>query len=117
MENISMHLGDFHPLQIILHGLFAKLLVPIQKYDLSETLLQTSIVCGMKSLGPNHVQIAQLHMDFAQLYLKKSQRELCLQHLEEAYNVYENYFDHRPGATGTELMADIAMQRACFYEE
>ena len=49
----------------------------------------------MKVLGPNHIQTAEIHMDFGQFYLKWDKRDQALQHFEQAYMVYDNYFTNK----------------------
>ena len=56
----------------------------MKKYDLVSTLMLTSMNVCMQSLGPNHVQVAQLHVDLAQLQIRNQRREKAMQHLEQA---------------------------------
>lgn len=69
IETIFNHLGPSHPLLITVYGIMAYLLIQKGKTEECMYLYKSSMMCCMKALGPNHVQTAQLHMDFGQFYL------------------------------------------------
>jgi len=62
-------------------------------------------------------------MDFGQFYLKwakrdqKDQRDQALSHFEQAYMIYENYYEHKQDQENTEVIGDAAMQVANIMEE
>jgi tetratricopeptide (TPR) repeat protein len=108
--SINLHLGVRHPLLITLHGIYAYLFVSKQRWKEAEITYQTSMVCCIKGLGPNHAQTAQLHMDFGLFYLKKpNSREKALAHFEQAYMIYHSYFEKNDGLPGSEILADAAI--------
>ena len=57
-------------------------------------------------------------MDYALFYLRQSEkREQALGHFEQAYLIYENYYEHQPNSKGSEIIADSAIQVATLLEE
>ena len=94
-DTLFHHLGPSHPLHMTVYGLMAYLLVPKGKYEEAMYLYKSSLLCCMKVLGPNHIQTAEIHMDFGQFYLKWDKRDQALQHFEQAYMVYDNYFTNK----------------------
>lgn len=70
MACINWHLGGSHPLHITLNGIFASQLIPKYDWKAAQKNYQTALNCSIKCLGPNHVQTAQLHMDYGLFYLR-----------------------------------------------
>ena len=66
----------------------------------------------MRILGPNHIQTADVHMDFGKLYLIKNKKSESLQHFIEAYLIYDSYFGQNALQT-----AEAAMNVATILEE
>jgi len=99
------------------YGIMAYLLVPKGKMEEAMYLYKSSLFCCMKVLGPNHIQTADCHMDFGQFYLKWDKRDQALQHFEQAYTVYENFFVKKRQQKNSVLTADAAMQVANIMEE
>ena len=63
-------------------------------------------------LGPNHIQTAEVHMDFGRLYLKMKNKDEALQHFEEAFLIFESFFGLQSLST-----AQAAQQIANILEE
>jgi hypothetical protein len=57
-ESLKHHLGPSHPLHMTVYGLMACLLMPKGKFEESMYLYKSSLLCCMKTLGPNHIQTA-----------------------------------------------------------
>lgn len=55
-------------------------------------LYQSSLICSLRVLGPNHIRTAEIHTDFGRLYLRMKNKDESLQHFEEAYLIYKSYF-------------------------
>lgn len=47
----------------------------------------------MRSLGPNHIETGQLHMDLGYFYVKKDDKESALPHFEQAYYIFKFYLE------------------------
>lgn len=98
-DALDHHLGRSHPLHITVYGIMAYLLAPAPgaggKFDDAMYLYKSSILVCLKTLGPNHVQTAHVHMDFAQFYLKWEKPDLALSHFEQAFVIYKTYFTHK----------------------
>lgn len=92
LQVIDHHWGPFHPMHISIYGVMAQLLISQAKYDDAKYLYQASILCCVRTLGPNHIQTGEVHMDFGKLYLLMDERQESLQHFIEAYLIYESYF-------------------------
>ena len=57
-------------------------------------------------------------MDFGLFYLKKpNAREKALTHFEQAYMIYDSYFEKDDYQKGSEIRADAAIQVASLLEE
>ena len=57
-------------------------------------------------------------MDFGLFYLKKpDSREKALTHFEQAYMIYDSYFEKDDYQSGSEIRADAAIQVASLLEE
>lgn len=115
-DAVFHHLGPSHPLHMTVYGIMAYLLVPKGKMDEAMYLYKSSLFCCMKVLGPNHIQTAESHMEFGQFYLKWDKRDQALQHFEQAYMVYDNYFSKQQQKNSV-LTADAAMQVANILED
>ena len=87
------------------------------KFDEAMYLYKSSILVCLKTLGPNHVQTAHVHMDFAQFYLKWEKSDQALSHFEQAFVIYKTYFTHKQQEKNSILTADAAMQIANILEE
>jgi len=70
----------------------AYLLVIKNKMEEAKYLYQSSLLCCLRVLGPNHIQTAEVHMDFGRLYLKMKNKDEALQHFEEAFLIFESFF-------------------------
>ena len=55
-------------------------------------------------------------MDFGHFYIKWDKRDQALQHFEQAYMVYDNYFTNKQLQKNSVLTADAAMQVANILE-
>ena len=95
-----------------IYGIMAYLLIQKQKMEESKYLYQSSLLCCLRVLGPNHIQTAEVHMDFGRLYLRMKNKDESLQHFEEAFLIYESYFSQNALPT-----ANAAMQIATILEE
>lgn len=80
--------------------------------DEAKYLYESSLICSLRVLGPNHIQTAEIHIDFGRLYLRMKNKDESLQHFEEAYLIYESYFGQSALPT-----ANAAMQIATILEE
>ena len=95
----------------------AYMLIPKGKMEEAMYLYKSSILVCMKTLGPNHVQTAHVHMDFAQFYLKWDKKDQALSHFEQAYIIYDTYFHQKLQQKNSVLTADAAMQVVNIMEE
>ena len=99
-------------------------------------LYKAAMICCMKSLGPNHIRTAHIHMNFGLFYLKWAQREhkdqktSALQHFEQAFMIYSSYQDKLGDSSqfiegnlsasnqcSLSVIADSAIQVAAIMEE
>lgn len=55
-------------------------------------LYESSLICSLRVLGPNHIQTAEIHIDFGRLCLRLKHKDDSLQHFEEAYLIFDSYF-------------------------
>jgi tetratricopeptide (TPR) repeat protein len=112
LATLDHHWGPFHPLHSTIYGIMAHLLIQRGKMDDAKYLYESSLICSLRVLGPNHIQTAEIHIDFGRLYLRMKKKDEALQHFEEAYLIYESYF----GLTALPT-ANAAMQIATILEE
>jgi len=96
LATLDHHWGPFHPLHSTIYGIMAHLLIQRGKLDEAKYLYESSLICSLRVLGPNHIQTAEIHIDFGRLYLRMKNKDESLQHFEEAYLIYESYYG--PGA-------------------
>jgi tetratricopeptide (TPR) repeat protein len=92
LATLDHHWGPFHPLHSTIYGIMAHLLIQKNKLDEAKYLYESSLICSLRVLGPNHIQTAEIHIDFGRLFLKMKNKDESLQHFEEAYLIYESYF-------------------------
>mmetsp|Transcript_39107 Transcript_39107/g.37437 ORF Transcript_39107/g.37437 Transcript_39107/m.37437 type:complete len:168 (-) Transcript_39107:694-1197(-) len=90
----------------------AYLLISRNKLEEAQYLYQSSLICCLRVLGPNHIQTAEIHMDFGRLYLKMKNKDESLQHFEQAFLIYDSYFGFNSLST-----SNAAMQIATIMEE
>ena len=82
-------------MHIHIYSIMAQLLIKNHKYEEAKYLYQASIVCCYRILGPNHLQTAQVQMDYGHLFKKSGQTSEAIQHFEEAYSIYKIYFGEK----------------------
>ena len=58
----------------------------------AEYCYMSSLSCCSKVLGPNHIQTAEVYMDFGRLYLKMHRKAEALVNFQAAYNINLIYF-------------------------
>lgn len=46
--------------------------------DEAKFLYESSLICSLRVLGPNHIQTAEIHTDFGRLYLKMKNKDESL---------------------------------------
>jgi len=90
----------------------AYLLITKGNLEQAQLLYRSSLLCCTRVLGPNHIQTAEVYMDFGRLSLKMKNKEDSLLHFEEAFLIYESYFGKNALPT-----ANAAMQIATIMEE
>ena len=94
-DTIYYHLGASHPLHITLYTLMAQLLILKQKWQEAMYLFKAAMICCLKSLGPNHIRTAHLHMSLGYFYQNwakrehKDQQTQALQHFEQAFMIFQ----------------------------
>jgi len=112
LATLDHHWGPFHPLHSTIYGIMAHLLIQQGKMEEAKYLYQSSLICSLRVLGPNHIRTAEIHSDFGRLYLRMKNKEESLQHFEEAYLIYESFFGQTALPT-----ARAAIQIAQILEE
>ena len=76
-------------------------------------MYQSSLICSLRVLGPNHIRTAEVHTDYGRLHLRmRHNRDEALQHFEEAFLIYDSYYGERALPT-----ARAAIQIAQILEE
>ena len=93
MDAIYHHLGPTHTLHITVNGIIANLFVSKGKMKDAEIIYKSSLICCMRSIGPNHIETGQLHMDLGYFYVKKDDKESALPHFEQAYFIFKFYHE------------------------
>ena len=116
LGTLDHHWGPFHPLHSTLYGIMVHLLVSQSqppKLEEAKYLYQSSLICSLRVLGPNHIRTAEVHTDYGRLHLRmRHNRDEALQHFEEAFLIYESYYGERALPT-----ARAAIQIAQILEE
>ena len=116
LGTLDHHWGPFHPLHSTLYGIMAHLLISQSqppKLEEAKYLYQSSLICSLRVLGPNHIRTAEVHTDYGRLHLRmRHNRDEALQHFEEAFLIYESYYGERALPT-----ARAAIQIAQILEE
>ena len=84
--------GPEHPLHTTIYRIMAFLMIECNKFKEAEILYKASLSCCSKVLGPNHIQTAEVYMDFGRLYLRMSYKNESLTNFQAAYYIYLSYF-------------------------
>lgn len=74
------------------YSIMAFLLLEKKNLEEAKHLYKSALVCCLRVLGPNHVQTAEVYMDYGRLYLRMDNKEEALIHFEKAYLIYDATF-------------------------
>jgi hypothetical protein len=66
----------------------AQMLVKSGKLDEAKSLYQASIICCSRILGPNHLQTADIQMNYGKLQILRRNKVDAIAHFTEAYLIY-----------------------------
>lgn len=89
---LEHHWGEMHPLHTTIYEIMAFLMIECGKFKEAEYLYKASLSCCSKVLGPNHIQTAEVYMDFGRLYLRMNHKNESLINFQAAYYIYLSYF-------------------------
>ena len=89
---LVQHWGQLHPLHSTIYGIMAFLMIESNSLKEAEYWYKASLTCCSKVLGSNHVQTAEVYMDFGRLYLKMHLKPEALANFRTAYYIYLSYF-------------------------
>lgn len=92
IQTLDHHWGPYHPLNITIYSIMAHLLIQSGKMEEAKHLYQSSLICSLRMLGPNHIQTAEIYIDFGRLYLRMKNKDDSLTNFEHAFLIYESYF-------------------------
>lgn len=112
MSCLIHHWGQFHPLHLTIYNIMAFLMIENSNLLEAETLYKCSLSCCSKVLGPNHIQTAEVYMDFGRLYLKMHSKYESLVNFQAAFYIYQSYFGKQSIPT-----ANAAFHIASILEE
>ena len=90
LKALNHHWGSHHPLNITIYGILAFLMTENGHLEEAELLHKSSLICCLQILGKNHIQTADVYMDFGRLYLKMNNKEEALINFESAYFIYQH---------------------------
>ena len=85
------HWGQFHPIHSIIYWIMADLMIESKNLKEAEYWYKSSLLCWSKVLGPNHIQTAEVYMNFGRLYLKLNLKPEALVNFQAAYFIYFSY--------------------------
>ena len=80
LATLEHHWGPYHPLHTTIYGIMAYLLISKNRLEEAGLLYHSSLICCMRVLGPNHIQTAEVRMDYGRLYLKMKNKDQALEH-------------------------------------
>ena len=86
------HWGQLHPLHSTIYGIMGFLMIENGSLKEAEYCYKSSLSCCSKVLGPNHIQTAEVYMDFGRLYLKMHSKSEALINFHAAFYIYQSYF-------------------------
>ena len=87
------HWGQLHPLHSTIYNIMAFLMIDSGSLKEAEYCYKSSLSCCSKVLGPNHIQTAEVYMDFGRLYLRMHRKSEALVNFQAAFNIYQSYFE------------------------
>ncbi|CAI2362249.1 unnamed protein product [Moneuplotes crassus] len=87
------HWGQLHPLHCTIYNIMAFLMIDEGSLKEAEYCYMSSLSCCSKVLGTNHIQTAEVYMDFGRLYLKMHRKSEALVNFQAAFNIYQSYFE------------------------
>lgn len=79
---LDYHWGNYHPMQITIYSIMANLHIGQQNLKDANFLLQSSINCCLKVLGPSHIMTAQVHTDLGKLQVRMGYYGKALEHFK-----------------------------------
>lgn len=89
LKILDFHLGAYHPLHCTVYSVLSHFYAEKSLYQDTLFLHKSSLVCSIRTLGPNHSNTGDIYVDLAKLMLQMGQREEALSHFEKACLVYE----------------------------